>query len=240
LETVFEKIGKDITLSKEIEQKIEQAILEKKFKPGEKLPTENALCEMFGVSRTALREALQMLSSRGLIYVKKGSGIYVEDYSASNVIRPMNIYLQLNLDRNYLKYIIEVRKMLEPQIARLAARNRVEKDVLALKNNLDELDQCKNSDYKKEGNLDRDFHMLIARASGNPMIPLIVDPIFQLMPKIKLLVYAEVEKAKSAALDYHALLYDKIKDQDEQGAYDIMVEHLKIAEEHSAMIAEKL
>ena len=129
MSAVFEKIGKDFTLSQEIEQKIEKAILEKQFKAGEKLPTEKELCEMFGVSRTALREALQMLCSRGLIHVKKGSGIYVQDYSPANVVRPMQMYLELNFDRNFLKHIITVRKILEPQIAGLAAINRTQSDI---------------------------------------------------------------------------------------------------------------
>jgi len=236
----FDRIGKTQTLSQEIEKNIERAILQKKYLPGEKLPTELELCEIFGVSRTALREALQMLSSKGYIQVRKGSGIYVEDYSPANVIKPMQSYLELKLDRNYLKYIIEVRKMLEPQIAQMAAKNRSEQDILNLKRNLEALQKCPSEDFKKEGDLDRDFHVLVARSSGNPMVPLIVEPIFQIMPKIKLLVYVEVEKAKNAAIDYHALIYERILEKDEDGAFNIMTEHLKIAEEHTMIVASKL
>ena len=72
------------------------------------------------------------------------------------------------------------------------------------------------------------------------MVPLIVEPIFQIMPKIKLLVYVEVEKAKNAAIDYHALIYERILEKDEDGAFNIMTEHLKIAEEHTMIVASKL
>ena len=237
---VFEKIGKDITLSQEIEQKIEQAILAKQFQPGEKLPTEKELCEMFGVSRTALREALQMLSSRGLIYVKKGSGIYVEDYSASNAMRPMQMYLELNFDRNYLRHIVQVRKMLEPQVAGLAALCRTEEDIAAFHKNQEDLIKCPVTDYKREGELDRDFHIILAKATQNPMVPMIVEPIFQVMPRIKLLVYKVVKKAKEAALDYHALIAEAVIEQDEQRAVRLMKEHLEIAEEHAMMVADQL
>jgi len=237
---VFEKIGKDITLSQEIEQKIEQAILAKEFKPGEKLPTEKELCEMFGVSRTALREALQMLSSRGLIYVKKGSGIYVEDYSASHAMRPMQMYLELNFDRNYLKHIVQVRKMFEPQIAGLAALYRTEEDIAAFKKNQQDLLACPATDYKREGNLDRDFHVILAKATQNPMVPMIVEPIFQVMPRIKLLVYKVVKTAKDAALDYHALIAEAVIKQNEQRAVQLMKEHLEIAEEHAMLVADEL
>jgi GntR family transcriptional repressor for pyruvate dehydrogenase complex len=57
---MFPKIGNAKTLSQEVQLKIEQAIRDRKLLPGDKLPTEKELCEMFEVSRTALREALQM------------------------------------------------------------------------------------------------------------------------------------------------------------------------------------
>ena len=236
---VFERIGNDQTLSQVIEEKIEQAIRQKEYLPDEKLPTEKELCEMFGVSRTALREALQMLSSRGLIYIKKGSGAYVKNYSSYNVTRPMEIYLELNFDRNYLKHIIEVRKMLEPQIVRFAALNRTDDDIEKLRKNIAELENCSQDDFKNEGRIDRDFHLLIARASGNPMIPMIVEPIFQLMPKIKYLIYAEIEHAKHTAMEYHSLIFDNILKQDAEGAFLAMRDHLEIAEEHSKYISEK-
>ena len=237
---VFEKIGKDITLSQEIEQKIEQSILAKEFKPGEKLPTEKELCEMFGVSRTALREALQMLSSRGLIDVKKGSGIYVEDYSASHAMRPMQMYLELNFDRNYLRHIVQVRKMLEPQIAGMAALYRTEEDIAALQKNQEDLIKCPETDHKQEGELDKDFHIILAKATQNPMVPMIVEPIFQVMPRIKLLVYKFVKKAKEAALDYHSLIAEAVTQQDEQRAIQLMKEHLEIAGEHAMRVADQM
>lgn len=72
------------------------------------------------------------------------------------------------------------------------------------------------------------------------MIPLMIEPIFQIMPRIKLLVYAEVDVAKNAALNYHTKIFDKIKVQDEQGAYDAMWEHIKIAEKHTQMLSEEM
>lgn len=240
MDKVFQNIGKKQTLSQEIQQKIEEAIIDKSFLPGQKLPTEKEMCDMFGVSRTALREALQMLSARGLINVRKGSGTYIEDYHPDHVIKPMHLYLQLNLDKHFLSHIISVRKLIEPPIARLAARNRTNLDIQKFEKNLNDLAKCSENDYKKEGLLDRDFHMLIAKSSGNPMIPLMVDPIFQIMPRIKMLIYAEVEIAKKAALTYHSEIFEKIKNQDEQGAFDEMQKHISIAEEHTSILSEKM
>lgn len=236
----FKAIKKAATLSEEIQNRIEDAILKKKFLPGEKLPTEHELCDMFGVSRTALREALQMLSAKGLISVKKGSGIYIEDYSPQNVIKPMRLYLEMNFDKNYILHLMEVRKMLEPEICRLAARNRSEEDVQALKENIDKFQKVDHLNFRKEGELDREFHLMIARATNNPIIPIIIDPIFQLMPKIRTLVYAQINKAKSAAQEYHQKIFESIRDQNEAKAFEYMREHLRIAEAHSKEIIAQM
>lgn len=237
---VFQKIGKPITISQEIQQKIEEAILNKTFVSGQKLPTEKEMCDMFGVSRTALREALQMLNAKGLITVKKGSGIFIKRFSRSNVLKPMMMFLELNLNKEYIAHIIEVRKVLEPGIARIAAQYRSETDIEKLEKSLIDLENCDISDYQRQGVIDRDFHLIIANATANPMIPLIIEPIFNIMPKIRMLVYANIEKAQNTALLYHTSIVNKIKNKDEDGAFDMMTEHLKLAEEHSQIISNEL
>jgi len=236
----FKAIKKATTLSEEIQDRIEKAILEKKFHPGEKLPTEHQLCEMFGVSRTALREAMQMLSAKGLISVKKGSGIFIEDYSPQNIIKPMRLYLEMNFDKQYILHLMEVRKMLEPEICKLAAGNRSDEDVKALEENLEKFRKINHRNFRLEGELDREFHLIIARATKNPIIPIIVDPIFQLMPKIRTLVYAQIDKAKSAAQEYHQLIFESIRDQNAEQAFETMRNHLQIAEEHSRKIIARM
>jgi GntR family transcriptional repressor for pyruvate dehydrogenase complex len=240
MDTLFGKIGNDLTLSQQVEQKIENVIREKKILPGEKLPTENELCAMFGVSRTALREALRMLTARGLISIRKGSGIYVNDYSAQHVTKPMSIYLELNFNKDYIMHLIQVRQILEPDIARMAALNRTDEDIAKLRRLLDKFIKCREDDYSREGNLDKDFHLLLANASGNPIIPLMVQPIFELMPKIRTLVYAHVDHAKSNAVELHERILNNIEQQNEQGAYQAMQDHLDMAKKHSEAILEVL
>ncbi len=237
---VFPKVGKDLTLSEEIEKKIENAIINKRFLPGEKLPTEIEMCEMFAVSRTSLREALQKLSTRGLIRIKKGSGIYVEEISSSYAVNSMGLFLQLNLDKDYITHIIEIRKILEPNIAKLAAQYRTSNDLKHLQKSLVDLKNCDISDYKKQGLIDRNFHLIIAKSTSNPMIPVIVEPIFNIMPKIRMIVYAKVEYAHDTALKYHTKLVKHIKAKDAEGAFKAMKMHLEIAEEHSKIISKTL
>jgi GntR family transcriptional repressor for pyruvate dehydrogenase complex len=238
MSTLFHKIGNEKTLSQQVEGKIEQVIREKKILPGEKLPTENELCTMFGVSRTALREALRMLSARGLISIKKGSGIYVNDYSSAHVTKPMSLFLELNFDRNYVMHLIKVRQILEPSIARMAAENRSENDLSKLRKITEKFINCREDDYQKEGELDKDFHMLLAEASGNPIIPVMVQPIFELMPKIRTLVYAHVDHARSTAVELHQRILDNIERKDAEGAFKAMNDHLILAQQHSEDVIE--
>jgi GntR family transcriptional repressor for pyruvate dehydrogenase complex len=92
---------------------------------------------MFGVSRTALREALQMLSARDLISIKKGSGIYVNELIDKIATKSMRFFLELNFDKDHILHVIKARNMFEPEIAKLAAINRKTEDIDFLKNNIE-------------------------------------------------------------------------------------------------------
>ncbi len=240
MKSLFPKIGNRKKLSQIIEAKIEELIRSKKLIAGQKLPTEIELCKMFGVSRTSLREALHMLSAKGLITVKKGSGIYINDYSSETAKDFISLYLDMNFDKDYIMYVIKIRQMLEPNIVRLAASNRTDEQLLKLEKILTDFKNCNHSNVKKLGELDRRFHLTIAEASANPLIPMIIDPVFQLMPKIRTMVYATINHAESAAKDYHQKIFNCIVQKDVEGAYVNMTEHLRIAEEHSRVVLETI
>lgn len=235
---MFEKVGSKTKLSQKIVQQIEKSIRSKELEPGDKLPTENELCDIFGVSRTAVREAIQKLDAKGLISIKKGSGIYVNEYLAGNVIDSMDLFLELNLNKEYILHVITMREIFEPEIARLAARNRTDSDLNEIEKLIQQLEQCDHDDFNKEGEIDKNFHMSIVKASGNPLVVLMLKPLFKIMPRIRSIVYKDLDQAKPDALEYHRAIFDMIKKQDEEGAYKAMTEHLTIAEEHSNKIME--
>lgn len=236
----FKKIEKPLTISQQIVAKIEATILNKEVLPGQKLPTEHEMCKMFSVSRTALREALRMLDARGLIDMRKGSGIFVADYTHAHASKPMGLFLEMNFDKSYVMQIIEIRQMMEPDICRLAARNRTEEALLDLKQNLQEfIDDEGGSD--RHAQLDLEFHSKIAHASGNTILPLIMEPLFNLMPKVKALIVSHVAHVKGQdAIDYHQAIFEKIKAQDEDGAYQAMAEHLEVAKADALKLSEIL
>lgn len=226
MDSVFQNIGDKQTLSQRIERTIENAIREKKLEVGSKLPTEREMCESFGVSRTALREALRRLSARGLIKIQKGSGMYVAELNIEDAINTLNLYYDLKFDRNLLSQFIEVRRMFEPEIARLAAQNRTDEDVEELKKNIIEFEECDPDNTQKEADIDNRFHLTIAKATTNPIVQITMEPIYSLLPRMRNYIYANIEGEKENTLVYHKKIFAAIRDMNEKEAYDIMMEHL--------------
>lgn len=228
---IFAPVGNRDLLSKSVESSIEEAILSKKLTPGSKLPSELELCGQFGVSRTAIREALRMLSARGLVSIAKGKGVYVKSVSADSVTTPMHLYLQLQYERNHVLDVIHARQLIEPAIAASAAVNHTSDDAAKLVKDLEDLKAC-TGEHSELSRLDLAFHLDIAKASENPIVPLLIDPIHRLMPKIKASVYASVKDAQHSAIEWHGKILDAILKRDAAGARKAMEGHLRIAEDH--------
>lgn len=227
MEEIFGKIQISQTLSQKIERKIEEAIRLKKLVAGSKLPSEKELCESFAVSRTALREALRRLSARGLIVIRKGSGMIVSEIKIEDAIKSLNLYYDLKFDSNLIAQIIEVRRLFEPEIARLAARNRTADDIKLLRENLADLTKCNPDNTQLEVDLINRFHMNLSKATANPIVIISMEPIYSLLPRMRNLIYANVEGEKEYTLRLQRLILDAVEDQDDQKAHQYSVELLE-------------
>jgi GntR family transcriptional repressor for pyruvate dehydrogenase complex len=227
MDDIFQNIGSKLTLSQRIERTLEGAIREKKLAVGSKLPTEREMCESFGVSRTALREALRRLSARGLISIQKGSGMYVSDINIEDAIDTLNLYYDLKFDKNLLAQIIEVRHLFEPEIARLAALNRTAEDLEELSRNLAEFELCDPDNTQEEADLDNNVHLTITKATLNPIVQITMEPIYSLLPRMRNYIYGNIDGEKTHTLKAHQSILDAIRRQDGVKAQYIMKEHLE-------------
>jgi GntR family transcriptional repressor for pyruvate dehydrogenase complex len=227
MEDIFGKIRISQTLSQKIERKIEEAIRQKKLIPGTKLPSEKELCESFAVSRTALREALRRLSARGLIEIRKGSGMVVSEIKIEDAINSLNLYYDLKFDTNLIAQIIEVRRLFEPEIARLAARNRNEDDLKILRDNIAELEKCDPDNTQLEVDMINRFHMNLSKATGNPIVIISMEPIYSLLPRMRNLIYANIEGEKEYTLRLQKNILEAVEKQIDQDAYKYSVELLE-------------
>ena len=235
---IFNSVGNKELLSHKVAAEIEEAIVTKKIPPGDRLPSEMELCSQFGVSRTAVREALRTLSAKGMISIEKGRGIFVKSISSEHVSNSMHNYLEVTGTRSTMMEVIEARMIIEPAIAQYAALHHTEEDIIALKQNLEEMRL--NTDQVEHARLDMKFHLLIAEASGNSIMPLILNPIHRLMPSIKKKIMKSVPGAKKAALTWHKKVLDAIESRDPQKAYLAMKGHLKVAKKQTEQINDDI
>jgi GntR family transcriptional repressor for pyruvate dehydrogenase complex len=185
------------------------------------------MCESFGVSRTALREALRRLSARGLITIHKGSGMYVSEIRIEDAVKTLDLYYDLKFDQNLLSQIIEVRYIFEPQIAMLAAANRSEKELEELASNIIEFEACDPDNTQKEADLDNRFHLTITKATLNPILQITMEPIYSLLPRMRNYIYGNIEGEREHTLKSHRELLEAIGKRESESARLIMKDHLE-------------
>ena len=206
---VFSKIGSGLTLSQKIERRIEEAIRQKKLLPGSKLPTEKELCAQFAVSRTALREALRRLSARGLIDIRKGSGMYITELKIEDAINSLHLFYDLRFNSDL--------------ILQLAARNRTDEDIKTLQKNQHELGKCNPDNTQLEVDLINRFHMNLAKATGNPIVIISLEPVYSLLPRMRNLIYGNIEGEKEYTMKYQMELLEALREKDSETAYTVSV-----------------
>ncbi|MDN5201883.1 FadR/GntR family transcriptional regulator [Fulvivirgaceae bacterium BMA10] len=218
-------------LSLLIEQKIEHSIRNKEYSAGQKLPTENEYCKKFSASRTAVREALKSLHSRGLVTIKKGSGIYVTELSTKSAMDLLNFYFEMSEDMDLVLNTIKARQLFEPEIAGMAAMNRTSENLNDLETNLKKLTACPLEDVTMETALDLEFHTLVTTSAANPVVKILMEPIFNLIPRHNRMVYGKdgpisPEERKEATMRFHTRIYEAILEKDSREAYYQMKESL--------------
>lgn len=136
--------------------------------PGDVLPTEPALCEEFGFSRTVVREGLKLLEGRGLVRVEQGRGTTVQPRSSWDLLDPdvLRMGLAYDHDMSLLDDLMTVRRVLEREMASTAAGHLTDADLAELAG-LVEAMELVYDDYDQFRTLDNTFHEIVMRASGN-------------------------------------------------------------------------
>ncbi len=147
---------------------------------GSVLPTESVLCDEFGFSRTVLREGLKLLEERGLVRVEQGRGTTVQGRELWNLLDPtvLRIALEHDPDMQLLDNLITVRRLLESEMARVAASRLSDQELSELRDNIEGMTAAV-ADYPEFRRLDQAFHALVMKASGNEIGRTIVRAIHQ-------------------------------------------------------------
>lgn len=156
---------KRLSLADEVAQRLQQQISLGQYKPGDKLPTEPALMQEFGVGRSTIREAVRILANAGLLRVQQGLGTFVE------AIADNPESWSQRLKRAEFNDLNEVRQLLELKIAEKAAQLRTEKDIELMQGFLKKRKEAALANKVEECiQADIDFHRSIAAAARNSIL----------------------------------------------------------------------
>lgn len=225
----FTSITRPKNLSNQIEEQILNAINKRLFAVGDYLPSENKLVELFKVSRGVIREALFMLAAKGIIEVQKGKGAKVINPSIKPLLDPFSSLVNYKCGDKGLLYSMHVRVLIEPQIAALAAELRSEDDLKKLNDCYLNMEKNK-TDSKLLTFYDIEFHKIISLSSGNPIFPIILEPIFHFMQTYHQESNEDLN-SNQVTFDYHQRILDAIEQRNSDDAFKFMKEHLMIGQE---------
>ena len=216
----MQKIEKK-SLPKQVASQIEKKIKNGEFQIGEKIPSELELVKLLGVSRNSIREAIQSLILVGILESKQGKGTYV----LANERFEADITTRLNIAQK--NDILEVRRLVEVEIVKLAVQRRDEKDLYSIKKALEARNRSID-DIKENTVVDLNFHIAIAKASKNEIFYDLYKYVSQFIIKNIFNQYS-LDNTKSEIIDLlHNRLYESILNQDLQQAENTINEILKI------------
>jgi len=210
-------------LYQQIVDQIEALILEGKLHPGDQLPSERELAEQFSVSRTAVREAVKTLSEKGLVAVEIGRGTFITQGVSKALRRSLGWIVQSG-EGNPLADLVQVRTILEPEIAAIAAEMASEQDLENLERVVSIMDSAlTNADVYVEADLE--FHLALARATQNRLIPTLIDPIVDLLREQRKGIFL-VKGGAQRGQFHHKSILDAVKKRDSAAARQAMQAHL--------------
>lgn len=152
------------TLAQEVADRLIEGISSDEYAIGEKLPIESELMKIYGVGRSSIREAIKILSIKGILNVQQGVGTFVVAKNAQES-------LESQMNKAEIQDVQEVRSLLDSKIAAKAAMNRSEEDLKTIKKYLDLRSQFAEENLATECyQADINFHLAIAEACGNKLL----------------------------------------------------------------------
>jgi len=219
-------------VSESVANQIRQAIFSGRLEPGHKLPPEREMAEQFATSRVALREALRSLEQEGMIEIRRGfgGGAFVADFD--NALRALTDSLNnvVKLGQAKSGHLTEVRSMLEPVMARMAAARATGDDVQAMQKIVEAQEQELASGVLSR-KFDMEFHRVVANACQNPVLSIVVaainDAIRDAIYRSKL-----TTDMRQQVVRYHREVLEAISRRDEDLAGRLMEEHVVAVQRH--------
>jgi GntR family transcriptional repressor for pyruvate dehydrogenase complex len=221
-------------VSAQIADQIRSSILSGEFSPGDKLPPERELAEMFGVSRPSVREALNILSAAGLVMSYQGGGTVVLSLVETSGGNPLSELIRSEQERAL--DVIEVRKGMESWTAFYAAQRALPEDIRRMEEIINGMERNLDG-LKHSEDLDANLHIVIARATHNIVWVHLMQSLFDAMKEFQQTVWRAVYLTKEdhhLLFNHHRSIFEAIKTKDAEAAREAMTAHLTFAEQRSS------
>lgn len=224
------KVVRSSRLYEQIVQQVEESIHKGMLKPGDQLPPERELAEQFGVSRTAVREAVKALREKGMVEAYPGRGTFITDGTSYTIKQSLDRMIKTGQVEGSL-YLAEVREILEPEIAALAATRGDEEDLAAMREAVAIMDSAKK-DPDEFIEADLDFHLALAEAAANPFILSLIDSIVGVLREQRMRIF-HVDGGPERGQYHHKRILEAVEHRDALGAREAMKAHLRQVREDS-------
>lgn len=203
----------------EIVGMIEDFIKSGKLKAGDRIPSERFLAEKYRVSRNTVREAIKALAEKAVVISKRGAGTFVAEGALNCMVDAVT------RQHLRLKEIFELRMILEPQIARLAANRIAEDDLLALEEVVTAQQAALDSGINNV-ELDEKFHRLIVKGAGNSVISDIYETLHDVLAESRVREL-QSKKRNTLSLESHINIIRAFREKAPEKAAECMHEHME-------------
>ena len=218
---------KKTRIHEDVFHQIHQLIKDGRLRARDQLPSERELAETFKVSRTSVREALRALETQGLIVSRTGTGNFVADLPVESLIGPL---ARLLIDeKKALADVFEMRKLIEPHIAALAAERASRSDIAQLKRIV-----AKQAEAVSRGETgveaDAELHLSISRATRNQALQKLVSGLMEMLSRSRE-ESLQTDKRRASSIVTHRRIIAAIEKHDGSKARSEMLRHIEQVEE---------
>lgn len=224
-------------LYEQMAAQIRQQIVDGIIETGDRLPNERDLAKQYGVSRTVVREAIKTLKQEGLVEIRAGLGTFAVDDTGKALKQTLDLMMSFGKEST-LADIVEIREILEPRIAAMAAERatnddlaRMDEAIEAMEENLEVIEKYAEADHS--------FHLLLAQATHNSIIPSLIASIVDLLQELRKRI-ALVEGARERGQKHHRRIVEAIRNRDAKAAQATMKAHLAQVRHDSGLSDDEL
>lgn len=196
------------SLVDQLTEQITNAIINHELEPGDRLPSESELSEMFQVGKSSVRESIKILQAFGIVEVRRGEGTFITKETPEEVFNP--VLYRLMLESSDLSKLVELRRIFEPACTLLAMEKATDEDLQAMSAELERFSGLIEKGIQT-GNDDIAFHKLVLNATKNPYIIRIGEMIYKLLEKS---INKGCRSTPELSLGDHYAIYDALAAKD--------------------------